>query len=87
MEQPGLPPAWAFVMLTCFFTLSFIILSYTFPILLARVIPLSFEHFPFIPFPLYNLIISPSSQLFGISSVLWIVSIISFRMSLVSLLR
>ena len=52
VEHRGFPPACAFVILTSFFTLSFIILSYTFPILLARVIPLSFEHFPFCPFPL-----------------------------------
>ena len=44
---PGIPPAWASVIFTCPFILSLIILLYNFPKLLARVIPLSFEHLPF----------------------------------------
>ena len=85
IEHPGLPAAWAFVIVTCFFTLSLMILSYSFPTLLASVIPLSFEHFPFSSLPLYSLIISPSSQLRGVSSSLWTFSSISFRTFLVSL--
>ena len=51
MDQPSFLHAWAFVMLTCFFTLSFIIISYTSPMLLAGVIPLSFKHLSFHAFP------------------------------------
>ena len=46
------PPAWAFVMWIFFFTLSLMILSYTFSTWLVSVIPLSLEHLPFTPFPL-----------------------------------
>ena len=52
VQHPGLPPTWAFVIVTCFFTLSLMSLSYSFPTLLTSVIPLSFEHFPFSPLPL-----------------------------------
>ena len=40
-------PACDPVISTCFFILSLTILSYTLPALLARVIPLSLEHFSF----------------------------------------
>ena len=43
---PGVSPACDPVISTCFFILSLTILSY---ILLARVIPLSLEQFPFFP--------------------------------------
>ena len=70
VELPSIPPAWALVMTTCCLTLSLMILSYTFPTLLTSVIPHLLEHFPFFfHFPLYNRIISPFSQLGGISSV------------------
>ena len=65
---PGIPPAWASVICTTFFTLSLMILSYTLPMLLARVISLSFEHLPLVPLPLYSLIMWPWSQLAGICS-------------------
>ena len=77
---PGVPPACDPVITTCFFILSLTILSYTLPALLARVIPLSFEHFPFFPLPLYSLRISPSRQL----SALWILLKILHSMCLVS---
>ena len=46
------PPACASVILIFFTTLSLIIRSNIFPTLLLSVIPLSDEHFPFVPFPL-----------------------------------
>ena len=36
-----------------------IIRSYTFPMSLDTVIPISFEHLPFFPFPLYSRVIIP----------------------------
>ena len=81
LGYPDLPPAWAFVMLTSFFTLWLMILSYTFLPLLANVIPLSFEHLPSIPFFLsFHLL--PSCWVFC-----WVFSdrIFSVRISLVSL--
>ena len=69
---PGIPPAWASVIFTAFFTPSFMILSYTLPTLLARVIPHSFEHLPLVLLPLYRRIMFPWSQLFGIFSFWWI---------------
>ena len=81
---PGVPPACDPVISTCFFILSLTILSYTLPALLARVIPLSLEHFPFFPLPLYSLRISPSRQLGGIFSALWILLKILHIMFLVS---
>ena len=47
---PGIPPDWASVGWTSFFTLSLMNLSNTFPGLLASVILLSFEHFPWFLF-------------------------------------
>ena len=61
------------------------ILSNTFPRLLAIVIPLSFEHFPLVPFLLYSLRIWPTCQLFGISSFTWIMLNASLKISLVFL--
>ena len=83
---PGMPPAWASVSWTSFLTLSLMILSNTFPGLLASVIPLSFEHFPLVPFLLYSLRIWPSCQLFGISSFTWILLNASLKIFLVFLL-
>ena len=54
---PCIPPACASVISTIFFAHSFIILSYTFLKLLANVMPLSFEHLPFVPFLLYHVFI------------------------------
>ena len=82
---PGIPPAWASVNWTCFFTLSLMIRSYNFPGLLARVIPLSFEHFPLIPFPLYSRRMCPSCQLSGISSFSCILLSADLNISLVFL--
>ena len=78
------PPAWAFFIHVFSFslTLSLMILLYTFSTLLASVIPLLLEHFPFMPFPLYSLIISPFSHAPGISSVMCAFSIIVSRFSL-----
>ena len=53
-----------------------IILSNIFPKLLAKVIPLSFEHFPFVPLPLYSRIISPVCHWVGILCVCIILFIV-----------
>ena len=76
---PGMPPACASVIFVTFFTLSFIILSYSFPALLARVMPLSFEHLPLVPLPLYSLVMLPCSQLLGrVSSwCTWLIACLS----------
>ena len=82
---PGMPSAWASVSWTSSLTLSLMILSNSFPGLLASVIPLSFEHFPLVPFPLYSLKIWPICQLSGISSLTWIMLNASLKISLVFL--
>ena len=46
--------------------LLFIILPYSFPKLLDGVIPLSLEHFPFVPIPLYIVVMLPSCHSIGI---------------------
>ena len=69
VDFPCWPPAWASVMLTFGSILLLIILSNTFPKLLAGVIPRSLEHCPFVPFPLYSLVISPSSHYSGMFDV------------------
>ena len=46
------PPAWVSVIFITFFIRLFIILSNSLAVLLARVMPLSLLHFPFVPFPL-----------------------------------
>ena len=74
VDFPFWPPAWASVMLTFGSIHLLIICSNTFPKLLARVIPRSYKHFPFVPFPLYSLIISPSSHcsgMFGVCIILF----------------
>ena len=81
-----LHPAWASVILISFLALSFIILSYNFQKLLESVIPLSFEHLSFVPFPLYIIMMLPSCHSSGISSVWVIVLSASRNISLVSLL-
>ena len=48
-------------------------------------IPLSLEHFPLVPFPLYGLRIWPTCQLSGISSFTWILLKASLKISLVFL--
>ena len=65
VDFPFWPPAWASFILTFGSILLLISLSNTVPKLLARVIPRSFEHFPFVHFPLHCLIISPSSHCSG----------------------
>ena len=52
VDLPFWPPAWASVMFTVLVILLLIILSKSLPMLLARVIPLSLLHFPFLPLPL-----------------------------------
>ena len=47
-----LPPAWFWLIFISFTILLLSSLSYVFPMLLDRVIPLSLLHLPFIPFPL-----------------------------------
>ena len=84
VELPLLPPACASVILMSFFALSLMILSYNFPKLLDSVIPLSLEHLPFIPFPLYIVMISPSCHSCGIVSVLVILFRVAWYMVLVS---
>ena len=59
VDLPSFPPACASVMSICFRARLLMILSYTFPTLLATVIPRSFENIPFLPFPLYSLVIVP----------------------------
>ena len=80
----GIPPAWAPVIFTAFFTLSFMILSYTLPTLLARVIPRSFQHLPLVPLPLYRRIMFPWSQLFKIFSSWWILLMVFNNVLLVA---
>ena len=48
VDLPSFPPACASVMFICFRARLLMILSYTFPTLLATVIPCSFEHIPFL---------------------------------------
>ena len=84
MALPYFPPAWASVIWVTSLTLSFMIRSYTFPTLLARVIPLSLEHFPFWPLPLYSLMILPSSHDLGMLSSSWTLFIILVRVLVVS---
>ena len=62
------------VILMVFDILLLIILSNILPKLLAGVIPLSFEHFPFVPLPLYSLITSPVCHWVGILCVCIITS-------------
>ena len=81
---PSFPPAWASVIWVTSLTLSFMTRSYTFPTLLARVIPLSLEHFPFWPLPLYSLMILPSSHDLGMLSSSWTLFIILVRVLVVS---
>ena len=73
---PFCPPAWASAILMVFDILLLIILSNIFPKLLAKVIPLSFEHFPFVPLPLYSRIISPVCHWVGILCVCIILLIV-----------
>ena len=81
-----LPPAWFSLLLTFVLTLSFMILSKTLPTLLARVIPLSFEHFSFFPLPLYSLTIFPVRHCEGISFVFAMLLRTSRYFSMVSVL-
>ena len=60
VDLPSLPPAWASDIFIWGRVRLSIIRSYTFPMLLDTVIPLSLEHFPFFPFPLDSRVISPS---------------------------
>ena len=67
---PLIPPAWASVTSTIGVALLFTILSNSFPTLLASVIPLSLEHLPLVPFPLYKLVMFPLSHWSGMVSCL-----------------
>ena len=51
LTLPGIPPTWASVIFTAFFTLLFMTFSYTLPTWLARIIPYSFEHLSLVPLP------------------------------------
>ena len=62
-----LPPAGAWVISAIKVALLFTILSNNFPMLLASVMPLSFEHFPWVPLPLFSRVMFPFSQWGGIS--------------------
>ena len=64
---PFWPPAWASVISAIRVALLFTILSKSFPMLLANVMPLSFEHFPLVPLPLYSRVMFPFSHWGGIS--------------------
>ena len=70
VDLPSFPPACASVLFICFRARLLITLSYTFPTLLATVIPRSFEHIPFLPFPLYSLVIVPICHCWGVSCFL-----------------
>ena len=63
---PSLPPACASDIYICGRVRLSIIRSYTFPMLLDTVIPLSFAHLPFFPFPLYSRVIIPLCHSSGI---------------------
>ena len=67
MALPFWPPAWASVISAIRVALLFTILSNNFPMLLANVMPLSFEHFPLVPLPLYSRVMFPFSHWGGIS--------------------
>ena len=64
---PFCPPAWFSVMFIFSLALLLSILSNSLPKLLARVIPLSFEHLPLLPLPLYSRIICPFCHCSGMS--------------------
>ena len=68
--------------LSHFVTLSFIILSYKFPALLARVMLLSFEHLPLVPLPFYSLVMLPCSQLLVmvLSLCSWLIACLSISL-------
>ena len=80
---PCWPPACDSVIVVSTFILLFNSLSNNFPALLAKVMPLSLLYFPFVPFPLYNLLISPCCHCCGICSSLYIVFRISRYIPLV----
>ena len=65
MALPSLPPACASVICSFVVALLFTIRSNSLPTLLASVIPLSFEHFPLVPLPLYSLVMFPFSHCSG----------------------
>ena len=64
-----LPPACSSVIVISWRILLFISLSYSFPMLLDRVIPLSVLHLPFVPFPLY---IRLSSTLYNCGGIVFV---------------
>ena len=67
--MPFLPPAWLLVILIVVRILLLRSLSNVLPMLLERVIPLSLQHLPLVPLPLYSLMTSPLSHCLGISLV------------------
>ena len=71
------------VILILWFLHLFCCLSNNIPALLAKVMPLSLLHFPFVPFPLYSLLISLCCHCCGICSSLYIVFGISRHIHLV----
>ena len=66
---PFLPPAWLLVILMVVRILLLRSLSNVLPMLLERVIPLSLQHLPLVPLPLYSLMTSPLSHCLGIARV------------------
>ena len=66
---PFLPPAWLLVILMVVRILLLSSLSNVLPMLLERVIPLSLQHLPLVPLPLYSLMTSPLSHCLGIARV------------------
>ena len=67
---PFCPPAWFSVMFIFSLALLLSILSNSLLKLLARVMPLSFEHLPLLPLPLYSPIIYPILPLFCLCCLL-----------------
>ena len=68
--SPSGPPACASVIFIIRVALSLIILSNTLHTLLASVMPLSLEHLPLVPFPLYSPFMFPLSHWSGMLSSL-----------------
>ena len=75
--------AWASVIPAIGVALLFIIFPISFPMLLAIVTPLTFDHLPLVPLPLYSLVMFPFSHFADISlfvlDVVWSQAFFSFK--------
>ena len=71
MARPFLHPACASVIWAFVVALLLTICSNSLSTLLASVIPLSFEHFPLVPLPLYSLVMFPLSHCSGMLPLSW----------------